>query len=224
MPKLLVVDDDKEFVEELRELMRPHGWMVETALNGSDARQLLRSFQYDLVLLDWVLPDATGFDICQEYRRAGKDTPIIFLTAMTSIDHKESGLDAGGDDYLTKPFEGRELLARIRSLRRRSGRTLQDKLIINGVQLHTDSRTLSMGPQKITLSSIECDMLEYLFRHPDKIHSSSELFEAVWPADVESSDATVRVHITRIRKKLESIGAGGLIQTIPKAGYIISLG
>jgi DNA-binding response OmpR family regulator len=223
MAKLLIIDDDQEFCQLLRHLMLPHGWTVEMAFNGSDGRQMLESFQYDVVLLDWTLPDGTGLNICREFRRSGKQTPIIFLTAMSDIDSKESGLDAGGDDYLIKPCDCRELLARIRSLRRRTAleKAQDDKLIIRGVCLHADSRTISNGQSQTTLSAIECQLLEYLFRHPNKVFSSAQLFEAVWPSQTESTDATVRVHMAAIRKKLASINAEGFVKTLHKSGYII---
>jgi len=199
----------------------PHGWIVEIANNGGDALQLLNNFKYDFILLDWNLPDISGVQICRQFREQGGTTPIILLTGRHSIEDKESGLDSGGDDYLTKPFDVRELLARMRTIQRRPARFVLSELSINGVVLNLKLRCVSCGEKTTKLSAIECNLMEFLFRNSNEYFSSAKLFTSVWPSDTDSSDETVKVHMSVLRRKLALIGAEELIKTERKLGYII---
>lgn len=221
MDKLLIVEDEKAISQELKKFLEPHGWHVEVANTGSDGMQLLGNFQYDFVLLDWNLPDITGVEICRRFRAQGGTTPIIFLTGRNSIDEKEEGLDAGGDDYMTKPYDVRELLARIRTVRRRPRDLASPRLVVDGFELNPYLKTLTGPSARTQLTSLESHILEYLMRNRNRYFSSVELFEAIWPSDTESSADSVRVLITLLRRKLDQIGAKDLIKTVRRLGYIV---
>jgi DNA-binding response OmpR family regulator len=221
MGKLLLVDDDVDYTTKLKEAMAPSGWSVELAHTGSDAIQHLENFQYDFVLLDWNLPDISGIEVCKRFRAAGGTAHIIFLTGRADIEDKLAGLDSGGDDYLTKPFDDRELLSRIRAIQRRETPSKRGKYLICDVEFDPRLRTVSKGDQQVTLSPIESGLLEHLCKKPDTYHPSAALFEAVWPPDVESSEEAVRTHMLVLRRKLGLITSQELIKTVRRAGYYI---
>jgi DNA-binding response OmpR family regulator len=224
MDKLLIVEDEKAISQELKKFLEPHGWHVEVASTGSDGMQLLGNFQYDFVLLDWNLPDMSGVEICRRFRAQGGTTPIIFLTGRNTIDEKEEGLNAGGDDYMTKPYDVRELLARIRTVRRRPRELASPRLIAHGFELNPYLKTLVAPNGTAQLTALESHILEYLMRNRNRYFSSADLFEAIWPSDSDSSPDTVRVLITLLRRKLDQIGAKDLIKTVRRLGYIIDDG
>jgi DNA-binding response OmpR family regulator len=222
VPKILIVDDEVDFAKELRATLEQQGWRVDLASTGADAMQFLTNFRFDFILLDWNLPEMTGVEICRKFRSSGGDAPIIFLTGRNTIDDKETGFDAGGDDYLTKPFNVRELLARINALKRRPGKYGQKTFSARGVTLDPDLRTVCRTTgSSVQLSTLESAILEFLLRHKNRLFSASELFEAVWDLDAEASEETVRVRISVIRQKLAKIGAGDLIETVRRNGYVI---
>ena len=221
MPKLLLVDDDNDLSTHLSDLLESHGWQVERADNGADGLTLLRNFKYDFALLDWNLPEMSGIEICRKFRAAGGDTPVIFLTSRGELDDKECGLDAGGDDYLTKPFEVRELLARMRAVERRRTQNLPGKLEVRGMALDPKLRRVQFEGKEAQLTLKECSILEYLMQNPNSYFSSSLLFEAIWPSEAESSEEAVRVHMKTLRGKLAKIECKDLIKTVLGAGYII---
>lgn len=221
MKKLLLVDDDARYSGELKALLARQNFHVETAGDAKDALQLLQHFSFDFVLLDWNLPDMTGLQVCQTYRGSGGRTPIIFLTGRHDINDKEAALDTGGDDYITKPFDVRELLARMRSIERRTTNMQFDKLCVQGVELDPKLRIAKHQDQRVRLSQIETEILEYLLKHPNSYHTAAQLFEAIWPLDTETTDDVVRVHVKLLRRRLIQIGADKLIETVRGAGYII---
>jgi DNA-binding response OmpR family regulator len=219
--KLLIVDDDVDFAHHLGDLLKPHSWSIETATSGKDALQLLQNFKYDFILLDWNLPDATGLEICSKFRATGADTPIIFLTGRQTVADKEAGLDAGADDYLTKPFEERELLARIRAVQRRRGKPQGNKRTLRNITLDSRLRRVFIDGKETQLSQKECSILEFLMDNPNNYYSSSQILEAVWPTESEASEEAVRVHMKALRRKLAEAGCDNLIRTVIGAGYVI---
>ncbi len=221
MPKMLIVEDDVGFAKNLQSVLQDHGWKVELAATGQDASQLLSNFRFDFILLDWTLPEISGAELCRRYREAGGESPIIFVTGRHSTSDKEFALDAGGDDYITKPFDVRELLARIRAVGRRPGRMGQEKLSAHGVTLDPHMRTVSRTSDSVQLSALECSIVEFLLRNKNRFFSASDIFEAVWESDAESSDETVRVRMRIIRQKLAKIDCENLIETVRGSGYII---
>ncbi len=221
MPKLLVIEDDLRVAAELKQMMLERGWVVEMAHTGADAHQLLRNFSYDMILLDWNLPDASGPEICRTFRASGGQTPIIFLTARHEEEDKETGLDAGGDDYLTKPFSSRELLARIRSVQRRPASLAPTSLGAQGLKLDAKLLTAVYQDQSVKLSRTESNILEYLMKHQDTFFTAGQILKALWPSDSSTEENTVRVHLKYLRDKLSRIGAQHIVQNVPGSGYIV---
>jgi DNA-binding response OmpR family regulator len=219
--KLLIIDDDTNFSNQLKDALLQHDWIVEQANNGIDGLQLLNAFSYDLILLDWSMPGMAGIDLCRKFRAGGGQTPIIFLTGHRELEDKEAGLDAGGDDYLTKPFETRELLARIRSIQRRPRAMVSNKLSVRGLKLDAKLRCASYKDAKVQLSPTENNILEFLMRNKGSYFTAAQIFKSVCPSESEASEETVRVHMKFLRTKLSKIGADQLLETVKAAGYII---
>jgi len=219
---MLIVDDDLASANELKLAMQPHGWLVEVCCAGLDALQLLQNFKYDFILLDWNLPDLAGPAICQKFRDAGGQTPIIFLTGRHGVANVEEALDSGGDDYLTKPFDVRELLARIRTVKRRPQQVTQGKLRLRDLQFDPMLRVISNGVEQVQLSPTESAMLEALCRSPNTYFSSASLFKAVWPSETESSEEIVRTHMKVLRRKIKLLTSVELINTQRGSGYVIN--
>lgn len=223
MAKVLLVEDDPQLSQQLQDWFVSEHHLVEAVDSGEDALQLLTNFTFDLVVLDWNLTDITGLHVCQRYRAAGGKAPIIFLTGEGDIDHKEAGLNSGADDYLVKPFEVRELGARIRSVLRRPKELLPTELRVGDVSLDPPTRSITYGTTQIHLMPKECALLEYLMRHPNHCFSAKALLDAVWPSDAESNEDTVRTCVKTLRQKLIKLGKPDLVKTVPHAGYKVEL-
>lgn len=221
MPKVLLVEDDHEIIQALESWFKQENIIFESVQSGGDALQLLNSFDFDAIILDWGLPDMTGIEVCRRYRNSGGTTGILFLTGKNTVVEKETGLDSGADDYLTKPFEIRELAARVRSLFRRPRSFVGSDLSLNGVALNLKTRTVSFGEESTRLMPKECALLEFLLRHTDAFFSAKLLLQAVWPSESETTEDTVRVCMRSLRLKLQKLGCGELIKTVLKSGYII---
>jgi OmpR-family two-component system manganese-sensing response regulator len=222
METILIVDDDSDLCNQIAYVLRDRDWAVEIAYCGADATTLLKSKHVDFILLDWNLPDISGLDLCKQLRGSGCETPIIFLTGRNSIDDKELGLDSGGDDYICKPFHVRELLARIRTIKRRPPNLLREPIEVRGLTLIPPIRIARMNDREVQLTQLESAILEFFMRHRDNYFSAEQLFESVWPADTNAStDETVRVHMRLLRSKLEQLGIENLIVTVRGSGYIL---
>jgi OmpR-family two-component system manganese-sensing response regulator len=221
MPKLLLADDDLELLNGLNKLLTGQGFVVETANCGRDALQLLETFNFEVIILDWQLGDMSGVELCKQFRRNGGTTPIIMLTGLSDIENRVEGLQSGADDYLCKPFEPRELLARLGSLLRRPSFLVSSKLEARGVTLEVETRTVSDGKQTVKLTQREAALFEFLLRHQGRNFSSSFIRDSVWPLDSEGSDDTVRTCMRTLRQKLDKLGKKDLIKTDLKSGYKI---
>lgn len=221
MPKILLIEDDIELATKIQSWLTPENKSVEIAATGNDALQLLSGFQYDLIILDWSLPDISGLQVLEKFRGANGKTPILFLTGRGEMDCKLAALEAGADDYMIKPFDVRELAARIKSLLRRPADVLQTELKIGDVVLKVESKTLICGDETLTLRSRECALLEYLMRNPDRPHSGKALLGAVWPSDSESTEESVRTCVKILRNKLKQFGQPELLKTVLGSGYIV---
>jgi len=162
------------------------------------------------------MPECSGIEVCRRFRAAGGQTPILFLTGKGELVDKETGLDSGADDYLVKPFEVRELAARMRSLLRRPFGINNDGLKVSDLELEFNSRLLTRGDTSVRLMPRETKLLEFFIRHPGNYYSSKALLNAVWPADIEASEETVRTCMKTLRQKLDKLGRGELIKTVPK--------
>lgn len=221
MAKILVVDDDRELGKALQSYFSLQGYVIEVTDSGEDALQLLGGFQYDVIVLDFHLPGITGQEVCRTYRSTGGQTPIIFLTGKGDVATLESVLDSGADDYLTKPFNVRELSARIRAILRRRTRTFAAEVKIGDLTLKPASNLLTTGDAELRLRNKETALLEYLMRHPNQVYSAQQLLDAVWSSDSEGTTNAVRTWMRLLRQQLATIGKADLIKTVLGSGYII---
>ncbi len=221
MGKILVVDDDHSLVANVTEWLKFEHHNVEVAYKGQEALGKLMVFDYDLVILDWDLPELSGLHICKEFRAKGKMTPVLMLTGKTSVIDKESGLDAGADDYLTKPFHPKELAARVRALLRRPVVISTSLLKKGGIVVDTVTRKVKRGDEEIALQPNEYTLLEFLMRHPDQLFSTDALLRRCWPDDSEISPDAIYTCIRRLRKKLDTDSDTSIVRTVHSVGYIL---
>lgn len=221
MSKILLIEDDIDLATKLQELFSANGLLLEIATSAEDGMQLLVTFQYEMLLLDWDLPVMSGLEFCRRYRAQGGRAYIVFLTGKHSIEAKEQAFDAGADDYVTKPFDVREVFARMKSIRRRSLEIMTEVLQIRSVSLDPASRVVRCGEASIHLTAKECALLEHLMRHPDRSFNAQKLLNAIWPSDSDVSVETVRTWIRYLRVKLTELGQPDLIKTVAGAGYVI---
>ncbi|MBA4077942.1 MAG: hypothetical protein C0508_23135 [Cyanobacteria bacterium PR.023] len=219
--KVLIVDDDLALGEALKDCLLAQQLTVEVATTGEDAIQLLSTFEYDLILLDWNLPGMNGLTVCRKYRETHGMSHVIFLTSESDISKKEDALDAGGDDYLVKPFETRELLARMRSVMRRSLKIESTVLKVNQLDFRPVERIATANNKQIQLTPKEALLLEFLMRHPDRPYTGQRLFNAIWPSDTDASAETVKVWIGNLRNKLSKIDQKDFIKTVVGSGYVV---
>jgi DNA-binding response OmpR family regulator len=213
MAKILIIEDDKKLAEGVIDWLAMEKHTIDHAESGEDGLQLLSNFSYDLVILDWNLPGIDGLEVCRRLRAEGSELPILFLTAQSKIENVETGLDAGADDYLQKPFQVRELSARIRSLMRRPKGLLTNTVTAGYLTVELDSHYVGIGDKKFAL-------LEFFIRNPNKFFSSKALLASVWPSDSESAEESVRTIMFHLRKKITPQGETCLIKTVQGSGYI----
>lgn len=221
MAKLLLVDDDDELTSILSEWLATEGNIVECANCGEDALSRLKLYQYDLIILDVGMPDIDGFEVCRRYRLGGGMLPIIMLTGKGNINDKTAGFDAGVDDYLTKPFHPKELNVRIKALMRRPAQIVSEQLVVKHLTIDTASRKVLIEGSEVKLLPQEFALLEFFVRHPNRVFSSDEILDKVWSNEKDTANDTVRVHINKLRKKIDREGSPVLIRTIHGSGYIL---
>jgi DNA-binding response OmpR family regulator len=219
VPKLLVVEDDIEIKKNLATWLEMENYTVEAVELGGDALQLLQNFQYDLIILDWGLPDMTGPDVLRKFRQAGGQTPVIFLTGRNDVQSITTGLDLGADDYLTKPFDMPVLSARIRSRLRRLGGLQSFKMTVGNLTLDSETRNVWIDGESIHLTNKEFTVLEYLMRHPNQLFGARALRDALWPSDSETSEDSVRVCIKKLRRKISGESDDCIVKTVLGSGY-----
>lgn len=217
MAKLLVVDDDPDMSEDLKTCLESSGYLVDTHDDGVKAAADLKAIDYDLLILDWDMPGMTGVELCRHYRNAGGSAPVLMLTAKARIEDKGLGFDSGADDYLTKPFEIKELLMRVKALLKRPREIVHNVLSCKNIEIDPVSRETRIAGELVELRLKEYQVLELLMRHPNRVFSTEEIALKLWSTDEDVSEDAVRVTITRLRKKLSA--AGDLIETVYGAGY-----
>jgi len=216
---ILLVEDDRAQLEPLQAALSQAGHTVDAIEDGDTAQWLLSEKDYDLLILDWMLPTISGVTLCTHYRQLSKTSPVLILTAKDTTDDKVMGLDAGADDYLVKPIDLLELLARVRALRRRSPLWQGDILYTQDLQLHLDSLTLQREEIKIQLSVREFQLMEYFMRHPRQVLSRNQIEQTLWEWGTEPESNAVTTLVRRLRKRLEAIGAKDSIETVYGMGY-----
>lgn len=220
MAKILVVEDDPQILKVIDDCLKIDHHTVETEEDGSIALEKLKLFEYDVLIFDWNLPGVTGVELCREYRNRGGRGSILMLTANTTISNKEEGLGSGADDYLTKPFDVRELSARVKALARRSSVALTaTNLKVGGVELDRDRFCVTLYDQPIKLVPKEFALLEFLMRHRNIVFSAEALLSRVWKAEEDASPEIIRTHIKNLRRKLEHDGKPSIIETVYGVGY-----
>ncbi|BBD69011.1 two component transcriptional regulator, winged helix family protein [Nostoc commune NIES-4072] len=219
---ILLVEDDPSQLEPLRAALLKVGHTVDAIADGETAQWFAFGKDYDLLILDWMLPKVSGVELCQVYRRAGKLTPVLMLTAKDTVLDKVTGLDAGADDYLVKPVDVLELLARVRALGRRTPIWQGDILSLGDLQLHLSSLTLELGSLTTQLSSREFQLMEYLMRHPRQVLSHSQIEQALWSCGEEPESNAVTTLVRRLRQRLQTIGVKDWIETVHRMGYRIN--
>ncbi len=219
-PRVLVVEDDEDIALVLQRMLRTEGYEVRVARDGEAAVTDARAYVPDLVILDLGLPKLDGIDVARELR-GHDDVPILVLTARDAVDSRVEGLDAGADDYLVKPFERQELLARLRALLRRRPPRGSAPLAVGDLILNPDTHEVSRAERSVDLTQREFELLEYLMRNERIVISRQRLLDEVWGYDPFSMTNTIEVFVSNLRRKLEAGGEPRLLHTIRGAGYVL---
>ncbi len=220
MAKILVVDDERYLLDILKATLESKGHVAQCLTDGKQALEYLRVYQYDLIVMDWVMPRMTGIDALRHYRSEmhGK-TPVLMLTSKSTVDEKEEGLDTGADDYLTKPFDSRELLARVRALLRRP-HSLSDTVLKAGdleldpalCQIKKHGKVLRVRPKVYSL-------LEFFMRHPNQVFEPKTILDRVWPDDSTASNETLRTHLKLLRRAIDDADEDSMLENLRNMGY-----
>jgi two-component system, OmpR family, manganese sensing response regulator len=223
--KILLVDDEPALTEPLSRLLTREGYVVDVAIDGLAGGKLAHTGNYDLLILDWMLPHLTGLEICQQLRDRSDSTPVLFLTAKDTLDDRVLGLDAGADDYLVKPFELRELLARVRALLRRVQVVDPDpipaKLQIENLELDLDNQLVYLAGQTIELSEKETQLLGYLMQHAGQVLTHKQIQSHLWGENNPPNSNVLAALVRLLRRKIEIKGSPELVQTVYGKGYRI---
>lgn len=218
--RILIIEDDEAIVRVLRRSLAYEGYTVDAAFDGETGLALARDAHPDLVILDWMLPGMDGLEVCQRLR-AGGNVPILMLTAKDTLSDRVQGLDAGADDYMVKPFQLEELLARIRALLRRTQPERVPVLNFADLVLDTSTRQAMRKGRTISLTAKEYDLLELFMRHPRQVLTREMIFDRVWGYDFGGESNVLDVYIRYLRQKLESEGENRLIHTVRGVGYVL---
>lgn len=223
--RILLVDDEAELADALAQVLQRKGYSVTVAYDGDRGSQLAQSETYDLLILDWMLPGQSGLELCQGLRARGQVTPVLFLTAKDTVDDRVDGLDAGADDYLIKPFELKELLARVRALLRRPPSLIadaSDRLTLGELVLDPVNQVAYRGDRAVELSEKESRLLASFMQYPEQILSHSAIYQQVWPDDAPTSNV-LAAQVRLLRRKLDRLGEPASIHTVYGKGYRFSL-
>jgi DNA-binding response OmpR family regulator len=221
--RLLLVEDDTRIARIVAKGLREQAYAVDISATGEDALYQADINTYDLVILDVMIPGRDGFAVCRELRKSGKRMPILMLTARDALEDRITGLDHGADDYLTKPFEFRELLARLRALLRRSGELRPPKIVVADLLLDTAAQSVSRSGRNISLTAKEYALLEYLARNAGRVVGRAEIAEHVWDETFDAFSNLIEVYMNRIRRKIDAGAEVPLLHTRRGAGYVLGV-
>ena len=219
--RILVVEDEKKVASFLEQGLREDGYSVDVAHDGVDGAMKAHVYDYDLLILDVMLPGQSGYEIVHEVRKTGRTVPILMLTARDATDDVIRGLDVGADDYLTKPFKFDELLARVRALLRRGGSGRTERLMYRDLELDRLQHVARRGGQELDLTAKEFQLLEHFLMHPEEVVRRTELLEKVWDLHFDPMSNVVDVHVGNLRRKLRRAGEGALIHTVRGVGFML---
>ncbi len=219
--RILLVEDDSRVASFIRRGLREENYAVDVAADGERALFLAQTEEYDVIILDLLIPKKSGLEVLTELRAAGQKTPVLILTAKDERQDKVAGLDKGADDYLTKPFAFEELLARLRALLRRRGDLVQTTLRVGDLELDALKRQVTRGGKEILLTNREFALLEYLMRNLNRVVTRTLLAEHVWEHDFDPLSNVIDVHVARLRQKIDGNSSVKLIETVRGRGYLL---
>ena len=220
--KIFIIEDEASIIQLIQHNLEKEGFIVSSSVNGNDGLKELKKFQPNLLLLDWMLPDFSGIEVCKNIRKdiSLKNLPIIMLTAKGEEEDKIKGLDSGVDDYLTKPFSFNELLARIKAvLRRADPKVVSDKIEFDDLKLDRIEKRVFRDNNEIQLGPTEFRLLEFFLTNPKRVYSRDQILESVWPNNVNVESRTIDVHIRRLRQSINLKDKKELIRTVRSSGY-----
>jgi len=220
--KIFIIEDETSIIQLVQHNLEKDGFIVSSAINGNEGLKDIKKFEPNLLLLDWMLPDLSGIEICKSIRKdtSFKNLPVIMLTAKGEEEDKIKGLDSGADDYLTKPFSYNELLARIKAILRRSDpKTVSDTLEFDDLRLDRLEKRVFRDTIEIQLGPTEFRLLEFFLTNPKRVFSRDQILENVWPNNINVETRTIDVHIRRLRKSININNNKELIRTVRSSGY-----
>ncbi len=221
--RVLIVEDERRLAEALGQIMAEQRYQTDVVYDGADGLDYALTGQYDVIVLDVMLPKLDGFEVASRLRHAHVSTPILMLTARDEMPDKIAGLDHGADDYMTKPFDIGELLARVRALTRRQGEVIGEQLVAGDLILELSTRCLRRGDKSVRLGFKEFDVLRQLMVHPRAVVPKEDIIARVWGLDSEAEDNNVEVYISFLRKKLTFLESNVSIGTVRKVGYYLEV-
>ena len=221
--RVLIVEDDTDIREQLVDTMKSEGYVVDAAAEGSQGLYFALEYPIDIAIVDLGLPEVSGLEIIRKLRDAGKDYPVIILTARTRWQNRVEGLEAGADDYVDKPFHHEELLARMRALLRRTGRWSQAEFSCGPIRLNTSEQRVLVNDEEISLTAYEYKVIEHLMMHAGEVISKTDLTESMYDDESDRDSNVIEVFIRRLRMKLDSDGTINPIETLRGRGYRFTL-
>lgn len=221
--RILLIDDSEDIRHSLKMSLEAESFIVDTSSDGYHGSYTARTNEFDLIILDISMPKKNGWEVCTEIRNAHNHTPILVLSVLSDVQAKIKMLNCGADDYLTKPFSFRELLARIRALLRRPGELTEDIIQVDDLILDSMKQKVTRGATTVYLTRKEFCLLEYLMRHKGTVVSRSMIMEHVWNAESDPFSNTIEAHILNVRKKIDNVKKKRLIHTVPGRGYKVEV-
>lgn len=219
MAKILVAEDDRQLAELMQRALAADRHTIDLVYDGSEAEQMIKAFFYDLIIVDWGLPGMTGYELLKQLRSQGKDIPVLMVTGKGSLADKEMGFEGGVDDYLTKPFQIKELVFRARALLRRAAPVKGSHLQCGALKLDTKTHSATLNGVQLKLQPKEFKLLEFFMKHPGEVFSPEALIQRVWPSDSEVYPNAVRTLVKKLRKRLDLDPADSFIETVFGVGY-----